>query len=172
MGTWLGITKNGRFAALTNFRDPSLPKSGRFSRGDIVRQFLAEDVEPHVFIENLAENRTLYDGYNVLVGNSNLKIKYVFDTNAPVLNAETESGALVTKDSSVVLLVTAIDNYSDTIKMKIENPIYSFYINGTLIDDTYELANRNQTNIFVDGLIPRVNNIRFKLEDKAGNITF
>ena len=76
MGTWLGITKNGRFAALTNFRDPGLPKSGRFSRGDIVRQFLAEDVEPHIFIEKLAKNRTLYDGYNVLVGNSNQLLHY------------------------------------------------------------------------------------------------
>lgn len=68
-GTWLGITKNGRFAALTNYRDPSLPVKGCYSRGDIVRRFLSGEMEPITFINELAENRELYDGFNVLVGN-------------------------------------------------------------------------------------------------------
>ena len=68
-GTWLGITKNGRFAALTNYRDPSLSVKGCFSRGDIVRRFLSGEMEPITFINELAGNRALYDGFNVLVGN-------------------------------------------------------------------------------------------------------
>ena len=36
-GTWLGITKQGRFAAVTNYRDPSAP-IGVKSRGRLTRQ--------------------------------------------------------------------------------------------------------------------------------------
>ena len=75
-GTWLGITKNGRFAALTNYLDPSLPIIGRFSRGDIVRQYLTTDVEPLDFIRRLAEDRSLYDGFNIIVGNGDQLIHY------------------------------------------------------------------------------------------------
>ena len=39
-GTWLGITRNGRIAALTNFRDGTRKRAGRRSRGWLVRDFL------------------------------------------------------------------------------------------------------------------------------------
>ncbi|MCX7180793.1 MAG: NRDE family protein, partial [Proteobacteria bacterium] len=35
-GTWMGITRTGRFAALTNFRDPAQNRSGAPSRGGLV----------------------------------------------------------------------------------------------------------------------------------------
>ncbi|RKQ15489.1 NRDE family protein [Ureibacillus endophyticus] len=66
MGTWLGIAKNGRFAAVTNFRDPkegAKPKS----RGEIVTNFLTGSEDIGAFIENLRANRSLYGGYNVLL---------------------------------------------------------------------------------------------------------
>lgn len=69
MGTWLGISKNGRFAAITNYRNPKLPQ-GEKSRGLIVRDFLTSDMQPEQFIENLSEKRSEYGGYNVLIGNS------------------------------------------------------------------------------------------------------
>lgn len=39
-GTWLGITKQGRIAVLTNFRSDSSPARGAVSRGAIIRAFL------------------------------------------------------------------------------------------------------------------------------------
>jgi len=75
-GTWLGVTKTGRFAALTNYRDPSLPTSGRVSRGAIVRQYLSADVEPLEFIRKLAEDRSLYDGFNIIVGGGDQLVHY------------------------------------------------------------------------------------------------
>ncbi|MBD3108334.1 NRDE family protein [Bacillus sp. AGMB 02131] len=75
-GTWLGIAKNGRFAALTNFRDPKLPVKGRYSRGEIVRQFLTGKMEPSDYINQLAMNREMYDGFNVLVGNGSQLYHY------------------------------------------------------------------------------------------------
>lgn len=84
-GTWLGISKNGRFAALTNYRDPSLPVKGQISRGDIVREFLSANIEPFDYINKLAKNRELYDGFNVIVGTSEQLYHYnniLDETNA------------------------------------------------------------------------------------------
>ncbi|MDF2065491.1 NRDE family protein [Bacillus sp. Cr_A10] len=75
MGTWLGVTRDGRFAALTNYRDPNEAK-GRFSRGDIVRDFLANGEASVDFIQTLAKNKGKYGGFNVVVGDGNHLFHY------------------------------------------------------------------------------------------------
>lgn len=79
-GTWLGITKEGRFAALTNFRDPKRAQ-GRISRGDIVRDYLSTDVTTQEFIDKLSQTREDYGGYNILIGDVNGLVHYnnIFD---------------------------------------------------------------------------------------------
>lgn len=67
-GTWLGITKTGRFAALTNFRDPSKPEAGKISRGALVRDFLAGTSSPPDFLAELSPSD--YTGFNLLIGDS------------------------------------------------------------------------------------------------------
>jgi len=68
-GTWLGVTKHGRFAALTNYRDPAHMGIGKFSRGEIVRSYLTEDINSKVFLESLHKRKDNYTGFNLLVGN-------------------------------------------------------------------------------------------------------
>ncbi|WP_338749047.1 NRDE family protein [Bacillus sp. FJAT-52991] len=68
MGTWLGITTSGRFAALTNFRDPNEPTEGKWSRGEIVRSFLTERIEAEAFLQRLSEDKAHYPSFNVIVG--------------------------------------------------------------------------------------------------------
>jgi len=70
MGTWLGVTKSGRFAALTNYRDPREANVGKKSRGDIVTNFLTKNVSPEVFLETLKERKGDYTGFNILVGDA------------------------------------------------------------------------------------------------------
>lgn len=67
-GTWLGITKNGRFAALTNYRDPSEQKKNAKSRGEIVTDFLDSDMTADKFLNSLQQKRADYAGFNVIVG--------------------------------------------------------------------------------------------------------
>lgn len=69
-GTWLGITKTGRFAALTNFRDPNQNHKNKRSRGHIVRNFLTEEATPYEFLLDLQQERNNYPGFNVLVADT------------------------------------------------------------------------------------------------------
>lgn len=68
MGTWLGVTRGGRFAALTNFRNPRERKTDAPSRGQLVSDFLASDREPREYLEDVAIEAPRYNGFNLLAG--------------------------------------------------------------------------------------------------------
>ncbi|PTS85006.1 hypothetical protein DBR00_04195 [Pseudomonas sp. HMWF032] len=68
-GTWLGIGANGRFAALTNIRDPSQAQGSR-SRGELPVAFLAGSHSIKDFLHDLHEQRRHYSGFNLLLGDS------------------------------------------------------------------------------------------------------
>lgn len=67
-GTWLGITADGRFAALTNIRDPGQPL-GRRSRGELVAHFLSGSLSIDEYLREVAGRSAEYGGFNLLVGN-------------------------------------------------------------------------------------------------------
>lgn len=67
-GTWMGVTHEGRFAAVTNFRDPSERQSTALSRGTLVTAFLLGLEEPGEFLAGLASRAAQYNGFNLLVG--------------------------------------------------------------------------------------------------------
>lgn len=68
-GTWLGMTKSGRFASLTNFRAPKyFDNQGKRSRGDIVTNFLTGEIEASHYLKQLHERREQYSGFNVIAG--------------------------------------------------------------------------------------------------------
>jgi len=66
-GTWLGITRHGRFAALTNYRDPSRRRPGAPSRGALVRDCLASGDDALATLEAVARSSGDYAGFNLLV---------------------------------------------------------------------------------------------------------
>lgn len=68
-GTWLGITRQGRFAALTNYRDPKNTKPSAPSRGHLVLDYLANQFTPAAYLNNLPAGGQAYNGFNLLVGN-------------------------------------------------------------------------------------------------------
>ncbi len=69
-GTWLGVTRAGRFAAVTNYRDPSTKIDGAPSRGALVSDFLKGRQSPDAYMHELAERADLYNGFNLLAGDA------------------------------------------------------------------------------------------------------
>ncbi|NJL12069.1 MAG: NRDE family protein [Microscillaceae bacterium] len=67
-GTWLGIHQRGRFAALTNYRDPAHILAQAPSRGDLPLQFLVGASSPAQYLASLLPKAQAYNGYNLLVG--------------------------------------------------------------------------------------------------------
>ena len=67
-GTWLGINRSGRFAALTNIRN-GLPKpDDKRSRGELVAAFLAGDVDPLDYLTQVRDSAQDYHGFNLIFG--------------------------------------------------------------------------------------------------------
>ncbi|BBT37935.1 NRDE family protein [Pseudomonas putida] len=68
-GTWLGIGPLGRFAALTNIRDPQQPLGPR-SRGELVAAYLRGDLGVEAYLDQVASRSSQYSGFNLLVGDA------------------------------------------------------------------------------------------------------
>ena len=65
-GTWLGLTRTGRFAALTNYRDAQQRRTGVPSRGELVTSMLesgASVAEGLAYLRSVGSN---YNGFNLI----------------------------------------------------------------------------------------------------------
>jgi uncharacterized protein with NRDE domain len=67
-GTWLGITRDGRWAALTNYRQAKAPKLPAPSRGRLVSNYLEGDLSPEDYVHLIGRDAGDYNGFNLLVG--------------------------------------------------------------------------------------------------------
>ena len=69
-GTWLGITLDGRFAALTNYRNPADKRTGVPSRGSLVSDFLTGRTTPLEYLQSVEGRGVNYNGFGLLVGDA------------------------------------------------------------------------------------------------------
>jgi uncharacterized protein with NRDE domain len=69
-GTWLGITPGGRFAALTNYRNPAERRTGVPSRGALVSAFLSGKAGPSEYLKEVQKEASSYNGFSLLVGDA------------------------------------------------------------------------------------------------------
>ena len=69
-GTWMGLTGAGRFAALTNYRDPSRMRPDAPSRGQLVSDYLQGAESPSAYLARLAIAGEAYNGFNLLLGDA------------------------------------------------------------------------------------------------------
>jgi uncharacterized protein with NRDE domain len=69
-GTWLGIARNGRFAAVTNFRQGQREPAAARSRGHLVSGYLTGNQEPSVYMSQVKDDAPLYNGFNLLAADA------------------------------------------------------------------------------------------------------
>lgn len=67
-GTWLGVTAQGRWAVITNFRDGQDKREYPTSRGHILQAFLTAETPPIRFAQDLEKKQCDYAGFNLFVG--------------------------------------------------------------------------------------------------------
>lgn len=69
-GTWLGVTRDGRFAAVTNHREASHTVAPLTSRGHLVRDYLLGGTPAADFLRALHRHAGNYAGFNLLLGDA------------------------------------------------------------------------------------------------------
>ena len=66
-GTWLGVSRSGRLAALTNYRLPVNDPAVKPSRGGLVADFLQSEIDAADYLGRLAEQADRYNPFNLLL---------------------------------------------------------------------------------------------------------
>lgn len=69
LGTWLGLSKEGKFCAITNYRDPRMERNTNKSRGLLSKNFLTTTQDVSTFIIEVSAEKDLYSGFNMLLSN-------------------------------------------------------------------------------------------------------
>ncbi|MFL9947372.1 NRDE family protein [Paraburkholderia agricolaris] len=82
-GTWLGMSRDGRFAALTNYRAPHEMRADAPTRGTLVSDWLTGSAQgadnsngnskgrhetPLGYLQHVAQTGEIYNGFNLLIG--------------------------------------------------------------------------------------------------------
>lgn len=83
-GTWLGLSRSGRFGFVTNFRDSdAAPGAHAPSRGQLVPGFLRERGPSERFLEMVRTGAERFAGFNLLVGDATCLYYYSNIGNEP-----------------------------------------------------------------------------------------
>lgn len=69
-GTWMGATAQGRFALVTNFREPGRHLDPAPSRGALVEDYLRGEDSPQAYLARAHESDQAYNGFNLIVGDT------------------------------------------------------------------------------------------------------
>lgn len=69
-GTWLGISRDGRWGAVTNFRDGSPAPAGSRSRGELVARYLRSGYRAEDYLRQLNGSTRGYHGFNLLLADA------------------------------------------------------------------------------------------------------
>jgi len=69
-GTWMGVTERGRYALVTNFREPGSFRENAPSRGALVEDYLRGGETPTGYLARVHAMDQAYNGFNLIVGDT------------------------------------------------------------------------------------------------------
>jgi uncharacterized protein with NRDE domain len=69
-GTWLGIDRAGRFAAVTNYRQGEREVEAPRSRGHLVSDYLTGPTDGRAHLARVEREAALYNGFNLIAGDA------------------------------------------------------------------------------------------------------
>ncbi|ARP76292.1 hypothetical protein CAL11_09115 [Bordetella genomosp. 6] len=69
-GTWMGVSDQGRYAVVTNFRDPGNIQPDAPSRGALVEAFLRGEASAQEYLHDIHARGARYNGFNLIVGDA------------------------------------------------------------------------------------------------------
>jgi len=82
-GTWMGLAKNGRLAALTNYREPGIRMAQAPSRGHLVSHFLNGSEPLNHYLNNINLKANNYNGFNMILSEGGQWVYYSNRSGAP-----------------------------------------------------------------------------------------
>lgn len=86
-GTWLGVTRNGHWATVTNVRDSTEPRLDAPSRGHLVSEYLKSEPSPESYLQSIADDADRYNGFNLMVGTPG-ELYFLSNRDGPVREIE------------------------------------------------------------------------------------
>ncbi len=87
-GTWLGVSKKGKIAALANHREMESVRPDVPSRGSLTRDFLMDDNSPEEYLETLKRTGNLYNGFSLVFGDLRKLLYYSNKSDTPQVISE------------------------------------------------------------------------------------
>jgi len=82
-GTWMGASAAGRYALVTNYRDPARQVPGAPSRGALVEAYLRGRESPAAYAARVHRDGARYNGFNLIVGDTDTAWYYGNRGDAP-----------------------------------------------------------------------------------------
>ena len=83
-GTWMGITRQGKIAAVTNYREARPQRINAPSRGRIISDYLCSRTDAQGYLEKLESAGHRYNGFNLLIGDTSTLYYYSNRGGAPM----------------------------------------------------------------------------------------
>lgn len=83
-GTWMGLSRDGKFAAVTNVRDPRAHRPEAPSRGRLVTDYLVGNAPPSDYVESVSHRGQAFNGFNLLAGDLDELYSYSNRGHGPV----------------------------------------------------------------------------------------
>lgn len=131
-GTWLGVNRSGRFAAVTNVREPGGMSPGEKSRGELPRGFLQGNQAGQVYLQTVKQQAGSYSGFNLLVGDSR---ELWFGSNREAGIRRIEAGVYGVSNGGFDEAWPKLSSGRAALAAAIEEPIDSSYLMRILTDN-------------------------------------